>query len=240
MKKREGNEESDLNGHKEAFRALAESGIYRNRSNTALLEFVARRLSVLSNQMLLHRAPRDLPMITSAKAFIAAHYDEKLSLRQVAKAVHTNYLHFRKKFKETTGMNFASYLTRVRVEKAKNLLLNPHYEIDEIAYDVGFGSVTHFNRMFKRFAGLSPTAHRAQLGTGRTGRERYGNIRRHNVQTQAGLRERFDRNGRIRGFQESTVPQAKDRIEGTTPSDPRCARSELSCPPCGDWIGRLS
>jgi AraC-like DNA-binding protein len=51
----------------------------------------------------------------------------------------------------------------VRVEKAKNLLLNPNLRISEIAYEVGFQSLTHFNRVFKRVVGQSPTDYRAEL-----------------------------------------------------------------------------
>ena len=49
------------------------------------------------------------------------------------------------------------------LEKAKNLLLNPNLRVSEIAYEVGFQSLTHFNRVFKRILGQSPTEYRAQL-----------------------------------------------------------------------------
>ncbi len=60
-------------------------------------------------------------------------------------------------------MNFAHYVCCIRVEKAKNLLLNPNYRISEVAYEVGFQSLTHFNRVFKSVAGQSPTEYRQQL-----------------------------------------------------------------------------
>jgi AraC-like DNA-binding protein len=49
------------------------------------------------------------------------------------------------------------------VEKAKNLLLNPHLRVSEIAYTVGFQSLTHFNRVFRKLAGESPTDFREKL-----------------------------------------------------------------------------
>ena len=52
-------------------------------------------------------------------------------------------------------MTFTDYLGRVRVEKAKSLLLNPNLRISEIAYAVGFQSLTHFNRVFRE---LTPVA----------------------------------------------------------------------------------
>ena len=49
------------------------------------------------------------------------------------------------------------------MEKAKNLLLNPNYRVSEIAFEIGFQSLTHFNRIFKNIAGQSPTEYRRQL-----------------------------------------------------------------------------
>src|SRR6202051_2055623 len=70
-------------------------------------------------------------------------------------------------FATATGLTFTDYLSRVRVEKAKTLLLNPHLRISEIAYDVGFQSLTHFNRVFREITGEAPTAFR-DYGTSRT------------------------------------------------------------------------
>jgi AraC-like DNA-binding protein len=81
----------------------------------------------------------------------------------VAKAVNTSTFHFCKIFKKATGLNFTEYVSRVRVEKARNLLLNPNLRISEIAYEVGFQSLTHFNRVFKKITGQSPTDYRGQL-----------------------------------------------------------------------------
>jgi AraC-like DNA-binding protein len=66
-------------------------------------------------------------------------------------------------FKKVTGINFTDYLSRVRIEKSKNLLLNPNLRVSEIAYEVGFQSLTHFNRVFKKILGQAPTEYRAQL-----------------------------------------------------------------------------
>ena len=60
-------------------------------------------------------------------------------------------------------MNFTEYVSRVRIENAKNLLLNPNLRISEIAYQVGFQSLTHFNRVFKKVAGESPTEYRLKV-----------------------------------------------------------------------------
>jgi AraC-like DNA-binding protein len=66
-------------------------------------------------------------------------------------------------FKKGTGVNFTEYVSRVRIESARNLLLNPNLRISEIAYQVGFQSLTHFNRVFKKVVGESPTEFRGKV-----------------------------------------------------------------------------
>jgi AraC-like DNA-binding protein/ligand-binding sensor protein len=128
-----------------------------------LLSIFAEHLSIVSNQVLVQRHNAEPPMITKAKAFIEQHHADDLSLGEVAKASNTSTFYFCKMFKKATGINFTDYLSRVRIEKAKNLLLNPNLRISEIAFEVGFQSLTHFNRVFKTVIGESPTEYRGHL-----------------------------------------------------------------------------
>jgi len=132
---------------------------------TQLLELFSRHLALLTNQIIVQQEKAEPPVITRAKHFIHEHQDEDLSLGQVAKAVNTSTFYFCKLFKKATGVNFTEYVSRVRIEKAKGLLLNPNLRVSEIAYEVGFQSLTHFNRVFKKLMGQSPTQYRAQLPT---------------------------------------------------------------------------
>lgn len=128
-----------------------------------LLEIFASHLSELSNQIVVQQENAEPPMITRAKQYIRENQAEELSLGQVAKAVNASAFYFCKMFKKGTGMNFTEYVCRVRIESAKNLLLNPNLRISEIAYQVGFQSLTHFNRVFKKIVGEAPTEYRAKL-----------------------------------------------------------------------------
>jgi AraC-like DNA-binding protein len=103
------------------------------------------------------------PMITRAKLYITEHQDEEVSMREVASAVNTSAFYFCKMFKQATGLTFTDYLARMRIEKVKNLLLNPHKRISEVAYETGFQSLSQFNRVFRRVTGESPTVWRAKL-----------------------------------------------------------------------------
>ena len=132
-------------------------------SMVQLLSFFAEHLSMVSNQALVRHEKSEPPIIAKAKAFIQEHCGEDLSLGQVAKAVNVSTFYFCKMFKKATGINFTDYVSRVRIEKTKNLLLNPNLRISEIAYTVGFQSLTHFNRVFKSIVGQSPSEYRKKL-----------------------------------------------------------------------------
>lgn len=132
-------------------------------SVTSLLSIFADHLAMKSNQITVQQANAEPPVITKAKQYIQEHHTEEMSLGQVAAAVHTSTFYFCKLFKKATGIHFTEFVTRTRTEKAKNLLLNPNLRVSEIAYEVGFQSLTHFNRIFKKIVGQSPTEYRAQL-----------------------------------------------------------------------------
>ena len=128
-----------------------------------LLTIFAQHLSIVSNQLLVARVNAEPPAIIRAKQFIHDHQGEEISLADVAHAINSSTFYFCKLFKKTTGLNFTDYLSRIRIEKAKSLLLNPNVRISEAAYEAGFQSLTHFNRVFKKVTGSSPTQYRGGL-----------------------------------------------------------------------------
>jgi len=71
--------------------------------------------------------------------------------------------YFCKVFKTATGLTFTNYVARARIERTKQLLLNPHMRISEAAYEAGFQSLSQFNRVFRRVAGESPSTYRGHL-----------------------------------------------------------------------------
>src|SRR3954464_14106322 len=128
-----------------------------------LLSFFAEQLSALINQIVLEKQNAEPELVRKAREYITQHKMEPLSLAAVARASGASIFHFCKVFKKTTGLKFTDYVARIRLEDAKSQLLNPSRRISEVAYDVGFQSLTQFNRMFKRIFGQSPTDFRAQL-----------------------------------------------------------------------------
>jgi AraC-like DNA-binding protein len=157
--------EADVNRLKDAYFSTKVLSPKQYASSIRLLSIFAEHLSMVSNQVVVQQQTAEPPVITRAKQYIHEHQSEDLSLGQVAKSVNTSTFYFCKMFKKATGVNFTDYLSRVRIEKAKNLLLNPNLRISEIAYEVGFQSLTHFNRVFKKIVGQSPTEYRGHLPT---------------------------------------------------------------------------
>ena len=155
--------EAKPNELKEAYFGTRVVSHRQHMSVIKLLSIFAQHLSMLSNQVVVQQENSEPPVISRAKEYIHDHHTEEISLGQVAKAVNTSTFYFCKIFRKRTGINFTDYVSRIRIEKSKNLLLNPNLRVSEIAFEVGFQSLTHFNRVFKKLLDESPTAYRAQL-----------------------------------------------------------------------------
>jgi AraC-like DNA-binding protein len=109
--------------------------------------------------------------IWKARKYIEENSSGELSLTKVANVVNMNANHLSENFKEVIGINFVEYVARIRFANTCDLLLNPKLRISEIAFAVGFQSLSQFNRIFKRLSGKSPTQYRAAaVCDGRTGK----------------------------------------------------------------------
>jgi len=129
----------------------------------AMLEIFARHLGSLGNQLVIQNSQAESPLAARAKTYITSHLGDPIRLKDAARALHLSTFYFCKVFKKSTGLTFTEYLGRVRIERAKTLLLNPNKRVSEIAYEAGFTSLTHFNRLFSRMVGKSPSAYRRTL-----------------------------------------------------------------------------
>lgn len=98
--------------------------------------------------------------IEVAQQFIIDNFSKDISMADVADNINMSYSYFSKLFKEETGMTFSKYLTKIRMEKAKDLLQNPTYRVNEIACMVGYDNLYHFSRAFKSYYGMSPNQFR--------------------------------------------------------------------------------
>jgi AraC-like DNA-binding protein len=149
----------------EAFSAAPVMQIDRFHAATTLLTAFSLQLAGELNRLLMAEENAESPAIARAKQYINAHLDERITLDEVAAYVCVSPFYFCKIFKQATGMTLTEYVNRRRIEWAKRKLLNPHARVTEVAFDVGYQSLSQFNRSFLRYAGESPTKFREQSHT---------------------------------------------------------------------------
>lgn len=103
-------------------------------------------------------------VIIKAKHYIADHYeDSELTLIKVAEYVGLNEKYFTNRFTKEAGETFSSYLTALRMQKAKELLKTTTFKVYEISEMVGYHNVEHFNRMFKKMNEVTPAIYRKTM-----------------------------------------------------------------------------
>ncbi|MBB3111489.1 AraC-like DNA-binding protein [Paenibacillus phyllosphaerae] len=98
--------------------------------------------------------------ISEIVRYINNHYMEELSLQRIADHFFVSPYYLSRTFKEATGFTFVEYLNSVRIKEAKQLLEHSSMKVGSIARKVGFGSVTHFGRVFKEITGYVPLHYR--------------------------------------------------------------------------------
>ncbi len=104
--------------------------------------------------------------VSRAIDFIEKNYRKDISLEDVSNEVFLNAVYFSRLFKQQTGENFTDYLTRVRMEKAKQLVRQGKYKTYEISDMVGYSSSKYFSRVFKLYTGHAPKDYMRLAGRG--------------------------------------------------------------------------
>ncbi len=125
-----------------------------------LIGVFALQLSESLNRLMIEDANSEPPVVISAKQYINANLEDRITLDEVAAHVCVSPYYFCKIFKQATGMTLTEYVNRRRIERAKRKLLVPHARVTEVAYDVGYQSLSQFNRSFLKYVGMSPTQFR--------------------------------------------------------------------------------
>lgn len=108
----------------------------------------------------------DSERMAKAKAFVQVNIGDHLTLHQVARVVNLSAHYFCRKFKDSTGLSFTQFLTRTRVERARQMLEDPAIRVNEAAFAAGFQSISQFNRAFRTIVGVTPTQYRAAPAAG--------------------------------------------------------------------------
>ncbi len=122
-------------------------------------DFIADQIEMIQN--LQSQGNRKVTAI--AKEYILANYQKDLSLEAVAQVVNMNTNYFSSLFKKEIGENFIDFVTRVRIEKAKELLNQIDLKIYDVSRMVGYYSPKHFSKIFREIVGMTPLEYRNKL-----------------------------------------------------------------------------
>lgn len=101
--------------------------------------------------------------IRLAAEFMKEHAHEKITLSRIAQEVNLNESYLSRLFKQETGRNIVHFLNELRMERAAELMRDPHLKMKEIAGKVGIDDPFYFNRLFKKHYGISPTEYKNRL-----------------------------------------------------------------------------
>jgi len=99
---------------------------------------------------------RKVTQISPAINYVDANYDKPVALADIARASHLSVSRLAHVFKEQMGITLIDYLTGVRIERAKELLLATEQSCTEICFQVGYNNQSYFTRTFKRLVGMTP------------------------------------------------------------------------------------
>ncbi|ADQ05864.1 two component transcriptional regulator, AraC family [Caldicellulosiruptor hydrothermalis 108] len=132
-----------------------------NASSEQIVEIFKKAvLTLFSKAKIKHEQIINNDSINKAIEFINQNYNQEITLSQISAAFNFNPYYFSKLFKKYTGVSFKTYLTKLRIQKACQLLKNSSKSIKEISFAVGFSDPNYFIKAFKKFIGVTPSAYR--------------------------------------------------------------------------------
>lgn len=94
--------------------------------------------------------------LKSAVTFIESNLDSELSIKMISKHTNISKTALYDKFDKSYGCTINDFITKKRIEKAKSLLKNTDYSIEDVAGKTGFSSASYFSKCFKKAVGISP------------------------------------------------------------------------------------
>lgn len=125
------------------------------RSIIEFVEYISDKIKDQKNR-------QKVSLIQKTIKYIENNYDRDISLNDIAEKVYLTPSYLANLFKEDTGETVMNYLTRIRINEAKNYLENTDKKIYQIAEEVGFNNSKYFSRVFKKRTGYTPGQYRKQ------------------------------------------------------------------------------
>lgn len=144
--------------------------VLREKASTLLVQGLGRALAVHLVRSYGRAQPangqrRGLTafQLSQVDLFLEAHLDQNLHMAEVAEQIGLSEFHFSRMFKKATGLSPSRYLLRLRMSKARRLLLESDKSVLEISLDVGYASASHFSEVFRRESGATPSEYRSKI-----------------------------------------------------------------------------
>lgn len=109
-----------------------------------------------------HR-PQQFHKLRTVFDYLQEHYTERIALKDAAARAGMSTSHFCSVFKRLTGGTFMELLLRMRIDKARQLLIQTDLPVTDIAFRVGFENHSYFDRVFRRFARITPREYRRKV-----------------------------------------------------------------------------
>ncbi len=135
----------------------------RYESVVTLLRVFARQLGDTAASLLLKATPQEPDAVRRARHYVRDNLGDRMTLEEVAQHAGLSQHHFSRLFRSSTGMTLTDYINRSRIEAARQLLLKADARVSEVAFEVGYQSLSQFNRSFLRITGRSPLDYRRQI-----------------------------------------------------------------------------
>lgn len=103
---------------------------------------------------------RNVKILILTSNYIKENYNKNITLKYLAQHIGISNVYLSKIFKPYFGQSFNDYLTKIRIQKAKELLKNPFSTINEISSKVGYTDSNYFAKVFKKYTSMTPTEYR--------------------------------------------------------------------------------
>lgn len=118
------------------------------------------KISLYNNEVKEKSVVKKERVITGITKYMQEHLSEDVSLHILSEEFHLNSQYISQLFKNEIGVNFLTYLTNIRMEHAKKLLLSTSLSIAEVSEQSGYGDYRVFTKVFKKSEGITPSQYR--------------------------------------------------------------------------------
>lgn len=129
-------------------------------SNFLLLDYQKNFIRIFEELSLLHKTNEKDEVLVLIDKYLNEHIGAETSLIEVADYLHYNTSYLSRYFKNITGYNFKDYVRKIKLDKAKRLLLHTDMKVKDIAKTLGFESVSHFQNVFRKEENITPLEYR--------------------------------------------------------------------------------